>query len=176
MPSEIKEKFVVELTEELKKSPHVLVTDYQGLKAEEFNELRAKLNTVGAKYKVVKNRLAKLALRNIGWSGLEDKLKGPSAMAYHGKEATSLAKILDEFSKTHQNLKFKGGHVFGQTADAQMLKTIARLPSREVLLSTLLARLNSPLQSLMMTLKEPARSLHSALSALAKKKESSPAA
>src|SRR5690242_7228239 len=110
MPNKLKETFVAELTEELKKSPHVLVTDYQGLKAEEFNELRANLNKVGAKYKVVKNRLAKLAFKSIGWEGLVDDMKGPSAIAYHGTDGTALNKILQDFSTKHEHLKVKAGH------------------------------------------------------------------
>lgn len=176
MPNKEKQTFVAELTEELKKSPHVLVTEYQGLKAEEFNELRLSLNKLGAKYKVVKNRLAKLAFKAIGWEALTDDMKGPSAIAYFGTDGAAITKVLQDFSTKHQNLKVKAGHVYGFKANAQDLKTLANLPSKEVLLSTLLARLNSPLTTLLATLNEPIRSLHGALSAVAKKKEAAPAA
>jgi large subunit ribosomal protein L10 len=176
MPSEVKEKFVAELTEELKKSPHVLVTEYSGMKADEFNELRAKLRTVGAKYKVVKNRLARIAFKNIGWDGLNEKMKGPSAIAFMGKDSAAVAKVLNEFGTSHQMFKVRAGHVYGKVEDAATLKVIATLPSKEVLLATLLARLNSPLTTLIVTLKEPLRALNASLSAVAKKKEATPAA
>jgi large subunit ribosomal protein L10 len=176
MPNKAKQTFVAELTEELKKSPHVLVTDYQGMKAEQFNELRANLNKVGAKYKVLKNRLARLAFKNIGWESLSDDMKGPSAIAYFGTDGAAVTKILQDFSTKNKNFKVKAGHLYGMRASAQDLKTIAGLPSREVLLATLLSRMNSPLITLLATLNEPVRSLHGALSAIAKKKESAPAA
>src|ERR1044071_183688 len=174
MANKNKESFVSELTEELKKSPHIVVTDYQGMKADEFNELRNSLNKVGAKYKVVKNRLARLAFKSIGWESLSDDMKGPSAIAYFGTDGAALNKILQEFSSKHQNLKVKAGHVFGAKATGAELKMISKLPSREVLLATLLSRLTSPLKPLLATLNEPIRSLHGALSAIAKKKESVP--
>ncbi len=176
MANKAKESFVAELTEELKKSPHVIVTDYQGLKAEEFNELRASLNKVGAKYKVVKNRLARIAFKSIGWESLTDNMKGPSAIAYHGTDGAAVTRILFDFSGKHQNMKVKAGHVFGIKATGNDLKVMSSLPSREVLLSTLLIRMNSPLVTLLRTLNEPLRSLHGALSAVAKKKEAAPAA
>jgi large subunit ribosomal protein L10 len=175
MPNAIKEKFISDLTEELKGSEHVIVTDYQGLNSEEFNELRAKLRTVGAKYKVVKNRLARLALKNVGWDKLMGDMKGPSALAYKGSDSAALARVLKDFGTDHKNLKIKAGQLYGMAANAEEVKIIANLPSRNVLLSTLLVRLNSPLQSLVMTLQEPIRSFNAALSAVAKKKEAASA-
>lgn len=175
MPNAVKEKFVADLTEELKKSDQILVTDYQGLNSEEFNELRNKLRPLGAKYTVVKNRLAAIALKNVGCEALAPHLKGPSAIAYQAKDASALAKELSGFGADHKNLKLKAGYLYGMVANAQQLVVIAGLPSRNVLLSTLLARMNGPLQTLVSTLQEPVRSLSAALSAVSKKKEATPA-
>lgn len=171
MPSQIKEKQVGDLTEELKTSAHLIITEYQGLTAAEFDELRAALRPLGAKYKVVKNRLAKIAFDKTGYSDIKNFMKGPSAIAYQGSDPSILTKALFKFSEQHTNLKVRAGRLFGMAADSAMLKAIANLPSREVLIATLLGRLNSPVQKLMATMNEPLRSLHSALSALAKKKE-----
>jgi len=169
-----KEKLVEDLTSELKKSEHVLVTHYQGLSSDEMSQLRNKLAELGAKYKVVKNRLANIALKKVGWD-LEASLKGPSALAYQGKDIAAVAKVLDQVSIKNKKFKIIAGHFFGKAADAGMIQSIATLPSREVLLATLAARLNGPLQSLVATLSEPMRALHAALGAFAKKKESAPA-
>lgn len=171
MPNAVKQNIVEQLSSELKMSGHVLVTDYQGMTTEELNELRALLRPVGAKYKIVKNRLAKLAFQKNGFTGLENVMKGPGALAYLGSDATAIAKILYKFSGQHKNLKIKAGYLFNKVADSKELKTIAELPSREILLATLLARLNSPLQTLVGIFQTPMRSLHAALSAVAKKKE-----
>lgn len=175
MTSAVKEKFVDTLSEELKGSSHIVVSEYQGMTAVEFDELRASLATQGAKFKVVKNRLAKLALDKSGFADLKDLLKGPSAITYLGTDPAGISKILLKFSEGHTNLKVRGGKLFGTTADFKTLKEMSSLPSREVLLATLLARLNAPLQHLASTLNSPLQSLHSALVALAKKKESVPA-
>ena len=176
MPSAVKETMVDKLTEELKASDQLIITEYQGMKAEEFNGLRQKIRPLGAKYAVVKNRLAKIALKNIGREKLGDSLKGPSAIAYKGKVTAALAKILLDYSNENKKFQLKAGYLFGLLADASTLRTIAGLPSREVLLSTLLQRLNSPLQKLLATMNEPVRSLHGALSAVAKKKGENPPA
>jgi len=175
MPSNVKEKFVAEITEELKKSEHLLVTDYQGLTTVELNELRAQLLKIGSKYRVIKNRLARIAFKKLGWADLDPQLKGPSGLAYLGKDASGLAKIVANFCKEHKNLKIKGGVLFNQAASSQAINELASLPSREVLIATLLSRLNSPLTTFVATLNEPLRSLAQCLSAVAKKKEAVPA-
>jgi len=175
MPSEIKEKLVTDLIEELKISKHVLVTEYQGMTAGEFDELRAVLRPLGSKYKVVKNRLAKIAFEKAGHADLKIFMKGPSAIAYQGNDGASLAKILFKFSEQHTNLKVRAGRIENVTTDAKGLKTISNLPSREVLIAILLSRMQGPLQTLMATLNAPLSSLHRALGVLAKKKESTAA-
>lgn len=170
MPNAIKEKSVVDLTEDMKSSAYVLVADYQGMSAEQFDGLRAALRTHGTKFKVVKNRLAKITLDKIGCKDLNAHLKGPSALAYAGTDAAAILKTLYKFAETNTNFKVKAGKVFGTVADAKSLKIMATLPSREVLLATLLARMNGPLTTLVATLNEPVRSLHTALGAVAKKK------
>jgi large subunit ribosomal protein L10 len=171
MPSEIKEKSVAELTEDLKGSSQVVVTHYQGLTAEELDALRSAIRPFGAKYKVVKNRLAKIAFEATGFGALKDHMKGPVAIAYKGTDVAGLAKAMFKFSEEHPNFKIRMGFLFGTTADPANLKAIATLPSKEVLLATLLATLNSPLQRLASTLNEPLQKMHRSLTALAKKKE-----
>ena len=171
MANTVKEKFVGDLTDELKKSEHVVVTEYQGMTAEEFDALRAALRPLGAKYKVVKNRLAKIALGNAGFSDLGSFLKGPSAITFQGRDGAAITKTLFKFSEDHQKFKVRAGRVLGLTADSKGLRDLSSLPSREVLLATLLSRLNAPLTTLAATLSEPLRGLHAALTAAAKKKE-----
>lgn len=170
MPNEIKEKQVGDLTQELKSSSHVIVTQYQGMTAEEFDALRAAIRPFGAKYKVVKNRLAKISLEATGFGELTDSMKGPSAITYLGSDGASIVKALFKFGETHINFKVKAGRLLGITADVKNLKAMADLPSREVLMATLLSRLNGPLITLITTLNEPLRALQASLSAVAKKK------
>ncbi|MCB4756817.1 MAG: 50S ribosomal protein L10 [Elusimicrobia bacterium] len=174
MPSAMKEQFVQDLAEELKSSEHVVVTEFQGLTTDELNGLRAQLLGLGTKYKIVKNRLAKIVFKKRGWADLEGSLRGPTALAYGGRDSAMLAKILYKFSGDHKNLKVKAGHLFGNTVDENSLKIISSLPSKEVLIAILLSRLNSPLQSLVAVLDESLRALQASLVALARKKETAP--
>lgn len=176
MANQVKEQSVAALTEELKTSGHVVVTEYQGMTALEFDELRAAIRPHGGKYKVVKNRLAKISFDASGFTDLKNHMKGPSAIVYKGTDAAGITKTLFKFAETHTNFKVRAGRLMGMTADAKALKAISNLPSREVLIATLLARLNGPLTKLVTTMNEPLRSLHAAMSAYAKKKESAPAA
>src|SRR5262245_27142059 len=130
MPSAIKEKQVASLTEELKTSSHVVVTEYQGMTAEQFDALRAAIRPFGAKYKVVKNRLEKISIEDTGYSDLKDKMKGPAAIAYLGTDAAGIVKALFKFSEQNTNFKVKAGRLFGLTADTKNLKAISELPSR----------------------------------------------
>ena len=98
-------------------------------------------------------------------------MKGPSAIAYQGTDAAAIVKALFNFGEKHEKFKVKAGRLFGITADTKNLKAMADLPSREVLMATLLARMNGPLTNLVTVLNEPLRSLQAALSAVAKKKE-----
>ncbi|MCG3204268.1 MAG: 50S ribosomal protein L10 [Elusimicrobia bacterium] len=175
MPNATKNDQVSKLTEELKSSAHVVVTNYQGMTALEFDSLRAAIRPYGGKYKVVKNRLAKLSFKNTGFTDLQDKMKGPSAIVYQGTDASSIIKALFKFGEQNEKFKVKAGRVFGITADTKSLKAMADLPSREVLLATLLARMNGPLTNFVTVLNEPLRSLQAALVSLAKKKEEKPA-
>jgi large subunit ribosomal protein L10 len=170
MANALKEKQVESLAAELKSSEDIVITQYQGMTAEEFNALRAAIRPLGAKYKVVKNRLAKIAFGSTGFSELQDHLKGPSAIAYKGN-GTAVVKELFKFAEKNTNFKIKAGRLFGLNVDVKSLKAMSDLPSRDVLMATLLARMNAPLTKLLTTLNEPLRSMQSALSALARKKE-----
>jgi large subunit ribosomal protein L10 len=171
MPNAIKEKQIENLTKEIKSSAHIVISDYQGMTAGQFDALRAAIRPFGAKFKVVKNRMAKISFKASGFDDLTEKMKGPSAITYQGTDASAILKTLFKFSETNENFKVKAGRMFGLTADTKNLKALADLPSREVLLATLLARMNGPLTNLVTVLNEPLRSLHAALSAVAKNKE-----
>lgn len=176
MPNAVNVEFVKNFTEDIKKSSHVVVTEYQGLTTIELNELRAELKKLGSRYTIIKNRLAKIAFKEVGWGDLEPHLKGPTAVAYHGTDASAITKTLFEFTKEHKNLKLKAGHLFGAAVGLEEVKAIAMLPNKETLLATLAATLNSPIQNLAAALNEPLRSIYSALTALAKKKQATGAA
>ncbi len=169
MPTEDKKKIIAEFEEQARGSTGLLVTEYKGLKTVEFNELRQKLRPLRSEYRVVKNSLTRIALKNAGLDALADALQGPAAVVIERGDPVATIKTLYEFSKTHENLKVKAGYFEGKVLSGQELKAIAALPSREVLLATLLGTLQAPLIHLVGVLQAPVRDLACVLDAVAKK-------
>ena len=129
-----KQEKVSSVKERIAASQSVVVTDYRGLTVEEMTELRNKLRVEGIEYKVLKNNIVKRACDDNGIQGLEEVLKGPTAVAF-GPDAVAPSKIIFEYLKKHKKLKVKGGIVEGEVVDAGKLEVLGNLPSREGLLS-----------------------------------------
>ena len=122
--------------------------DYRGLTDTESKELRRKLKETGSDYKVYKNTLVNRAIEGTEFESLKDVLEGPNAFAVSTEDATAPARVLAEFAKKAPSLEIKAGVVEGTYYDAEGMKQIASVPSREVLLSKLLGSLQSPITNL----------------------------
>jgi len=169
MPTELKKQTVEEFVKEAKEAKGLIVTSFKGLKTTEFNEIRAKIRPFQSEYRVVKNSLTRIALKNAGLTELADALKGPSAVVVERGDAMATIKAFFDFAKTHENIKVTGGSLDGKVLSGQQLKNIASLPSREVLLSQLLGTLQAPMVNLVSVLQAPIRDLVSVLDQAAKK-------
>ncbi|MDP9801375.1 large subunit ribosomal protein L10 [Arcanobacterium wilhelmae] len=124
---------IAELKDLFQNSAAVLVTEYRGLTVEQMKELRRSLGQE-AHYTVAKNTLARIAAKQAGVEGLDDYLKGPVALAFVSGDIASAAKAIKNFSKDHDALITKGGVLEGNVLDAEGVKKLADLESREVLL------------------------------------------
>lgn len=144
---QLKETKVQEIKERLEKAQSVILADYQGLTVEEDTQLRKNLRDSGVEYKVFKNTLSILALKEMGVEGLEQHLIGPMAMAISYDDPTVPARVLNDFAKTHKKLELKAGLVQGQVYDFDKVKTLATIPSREVLLAKLLGSFKAPISN-----------------------------
>jgi large subunit ribosomal protein L10 len=133
--------------------------DFTGLSVGEVTELRRRVREAEAGYVVVKNTLARIALRDSAQQSLEKMITGPSAVAYTSKDTVRLAKVLAEFAKGHDKLKFRGGLVEGALLDAADAQKIATLPSKLELVARLLFLLQSPMRRLVTALNWPTKSL-----------------
>ena len=144
----IKQAKVAEIREKLEKAQGVVLADYQGLSVEEDTELRKKLREAGVEYKVYKNTLTDLAAKEVGLEGISSYLEGPVSIAFSFDDATSAARVLNDFAKDHKKLELKAGIVEKKIYDADMIKAIATIPSREVLIAQLLGSFKAPLSNL----------------------------
>jgi len=142
---ELKQPIVEAISEELKGAQSVVLVDYRGLTVAQDTELRKKLREAGVTYRVYKNTMMKRAFEGTEFEGLEGCLEGPSAIAISKEDATAPARILCEFAKGADKLELKGGVVEGTVYDVAALSELAKIPSREVLLSRLLGSMQSPI-------------------------------
>jgi large subunit ribosomal protein L10 len=152
----------VDTIEDLKTRLHgvktVLLTEYRGLTVEQLSNLRKQLRGVSAEYKIVKNRLARLAL-SPELAGMRTHLKGPTGMILSREDAVAVAKTLHTFAKTNIALVIKAGYVEGQMLAPDGLKALADLPSKEALRSAIVGVLQGPLVQLVGLLVAPQRDL-----------------
>ncbi len=145
---ELKQPIVDEISGVISGAQSVVVVDYRGLTVAEDTQLRKQLREAGVSYKVYKNTLVSRAVEGTEFEGLRDVLEGPSAFAVSADDATAPARILAKFAKTAPALEIKAGVVEGTYYDAEGMKAIAAVPSREELLSKLLGSLQSPITNL----------------------------
>ena len=139
-----KEASVAELTKNFEDSTAVLLTEYRGLTVAELKELRNSIRQ-DAEYAVVKNTLTKIAAQRAGVEGLDDELKGPSAIAFVHGDPVAVAKGLRAFAKAHPLLVIKGGYFDGAALSPAEVNKLADLESREVLLAKLAGAMKASL-------------------------------
>jgi large subunit ribosomal protein L10 len=142
MPTTRKVEAIEELSEKLKRTTGLVVTDYRGLTVAQMQELRRKLQAAGVDYLVVKNTLARRAATHSGLEVLEPELVGPVGLAIGYADAAATAKVVNDYIKQTRRLAIKGGMLGKQVLDADTVKTLAELPGREALLAQLASTLN----------------------------------
>ena len=151
---ELKQPIVQEISEMINGAQSVVVVDYRGLTVAEDTQLRKQLREAGVSYKVYKNTLVNRAVEGTEFESLRDSLEGPNAFAVSTEDATAPARVLAEFAKKAPNLEIKAGVVEGTFYDAEGMKAIASVPSREVLLSKLLGSIQSPIANFARVIKQ----------------------
>ena len=151
---ELKKPIVEEIAASIKDAQSVVLVDYRGLTVEQDTELRKQLREAGITYKVYKNTMMNFAFKGTDFESLTPYLEGPSAVAISTEDATAPARVLCKFAKTAEALEVKGGIVEGTAYDADGIKEVAKIPSREELLSRLLGSMQSPITNFARVIKQ----------------------
>lgn len=151
---ELKQPVIQEISDNIKDAQSVVVVDYRGLTVAEDTQLRRELREAGVTYKVYKNTMMNFAFKDTDFESLSPVLEGPSAIAISVDDATAPARVLSKFAKNAPALEIKAGVVEGTYYDADGMKAIASVPSREELLSKLLGSLQSPIANMARVLKQ----------------------
>ena len=170
MNKEQKKKYVSEMKSFIDANDSVLVTHYQGLTVKQLDELRAEMRKHGIMFKITKNRITKLALKDTKCKDIVDLFSGPTAVAL-SKDAISSAKILTKFSKDNQKLKILGGLMGNEILKLEDVLKIATLPTLNEARAKITSILQSPAQKLVSILLAPGSKI--AILALEKSKQSS---
>ncbi|MBI4775542.1 MAG: 50S ribosomal protein L10 [Deltaproteobacteria bacterium] len=142
MKREKKEEVVAEMRDVLARTRMAILADYKGLNVESITQIRNSLRDAGIEFRVVKNTLARLASKETNIEKLNPFLKGPSALVLSYDDVVAPAKVMAEFTKKYQRLQIKAGLLEGKVLTQQEIGDLAKLPSREVLLSKLLSAMN----------------------------------
>lgn len=165
-----KEAQVAELVDNFSEAKSLIITDYLGLDVSEVTELREKLREAGVNYKVVKNTLARIAAEKAELDNINEYIIGPTAIAFGIEDVVSPAKVLVEFAKEHEKLEIKCGVLKGQVINMEKVKSLADIPSREVLLAKAFASMKSPISGLVNVLQGNIRGLVQVLNQIKEQK------
>ena len=145
---------VKELAEKMKNAKLILLTEYRGINVTDDTQLRKDLRNANATCNVIKNNITKRALAECGIEGLEDKLVGPTAVIMSQEDYLEPSKTIYKFSKDNEFYKIKGGVIDGKVMTAEEIVTLAKLPSRETLLSMLAGALLGNISKVAVALNE----------------------
>jgi large subunit ribosomal protein L10 len=148
MNREEKAAAIEEIAAQIEAAAAIFAVDYRGISVPQAAELRGKLREADASFRIVKNRLSKLAAEKVGEDRLGELLQGPTALTFVRGDTAQAAKAISSFNKEHDVLTFKGGFMDGISLDEDAFKSIARLPSRDVLNGQLAGVVASPLTGL----------------------------
>ena len=159
-----KKELVDKLKDELDTSSSIIVAHYSGLTVNESDQIRAEMRNNGAKFKVTKNRLTKLALEQTQFKNLADLFTGPTAIAY-SDDPVAPAKVAVSFEKKLEKFKIIGGGYDGEKIDLEKINFLASLPSIDELRGKIIGLISAPAQNIALIVKEPASQMARLVSA-----------
>jgi large subunit ribosomal protein L10 len=159
MPTPAKQAQVAELVEVLSREHTTIVSDHRGLSVADLLRIRRQLKERDIRFRVIKNRLARIAAEQAGRSELIPLLTGPSAVATGGGDESTLARGVLDALRPHRTAEVRGAAVRGRTIDAATVARLANLPPREILLGQLAGGMASPLSTMAGLLAAPLRDL-----------------
>lgn len=155
MPNlQAKQVVIDEIKEKLSRATSVVLVDARGMSVAADTTLRKSLREAGVDYKIYKNTMIEFAIKDTQFEGLADALKGPTTVAFTYEDPTVAAAILSKTMDEVKTLEFKASVIDGVLYDAQQTAAIAKIPSRDVLISKLLGSIKSPVSSFARVLKQ----------------------
>lgn len=169
--AEWKNLMISELTDEIGMEKNFYVGAHLKLKSEEMNDLRRQLEQASSRYLVLKNTIARIAVKNAGLEPLNQYITGSVGLIFGGSDPVQTARLLSRFSKEHESFKFTGGYLNGCLIDAERIKYLAGLPGRNELIAKAVYTIKAPLAGLVGVLNNTLCGFLYTLQAIKNKKE-----
>ena len=141
-------EIVSQIKDKLSRAKSVVIVDYRGLTVSEVTELRNNMRAAGVEYKVLKNTMMSRACEELGITGVEEHLSGPSAFCFGYDDPVSAPKIMKEFAEKVNKTEIKGGIMDNAAIDNKVVEKLASTPSKEVLLTRLMWSITGSVRSL----------------------------
>lgn len=156
-----KKKVVSDLSEELKSVSSLVFTDYKGLSVAQDTEMRSEFRKAGVTYRVVKNSVSSRAFEKLGVEGLDEILKGPTALAFSTEDVVTAPRLVKQFVDKFKKMEVKGGVLDGAFVSPETIQQLAAIPPMDVLYTRLVSTLMYPITKLAITLNLAAEKLES---------------
>ncbi len=169
----IKEIFASRMKSKLEKSSAVFVVKYSGLSSPDLSNLRISLKNVNANFLVIRNKITKRTLKELGWEDLGRFIEGPCGFIFVNEEPVSTSKALCDFSKSHENLKLEAALLKDKIIDREGIEALAKLPGKDALRAQVVRTLNAPIVKLVMVLNGNLKKLVCCLEQIKQKKAGS---
>jgi large subunit ribosomal protein L10 len=160
---------VAQLVEKLGSNKNIILTNYSGIKVSALTQLRTDIKKKGAKYQVVKNNYFRKALKDTGYSSIDEYLKGPVAVAFAGDQVGEIAKLFKDFKKDQEKFELLGAIIDGVIYGSDGIQKIADLPSKEALFAQILFMVNAPTSKVAIGMNQVMASLARGIKAVAEK-------
>ncbi|WP_339952000.1 50S ribosomal protein L10 [uncultured Albimonas sp.] len=165
-----KEAVVAELDKAFAESGSVVVCHYAGLTVAQMSDLRIQMKNAGGQVRVAKNTLAKIALEGKACEGLKEHLVGQTVLAY-AEDPVAPAKVIEAYAKKNEKLVIIGGAMGAEVFDAEGVKSLAKMPSREEVIASIVGALMAPASNLAGAITAPATNIAGILKTLAEKED-----
>ncbi len=149
----LKQQTVAEIKDKFSRAKSIVFVDYKGTNVSQVTELRSEMRKNATEYKVYKNNLMLRALTELGISGTEQYFAGTTAVAISYDDEVVPASVIDKAAKDNNNLQVKFGIINGAVVDGDYVKKLAKIPSRETLLTQLVGMLQAPIRNFACTIK-----------------------
>ena len=159
MPNAKKVQEVEELKDLVSRAQTMMLADYRGLSVAEMEILRRKMRDNAAQFRVVKNRLMKIALSETGVIAVDEKLTGPTGVAFGFDDPVTMAKLLLDFAKEHNHFELKGGILGDEALEPDGIQRLSKMPGLQELRAQLAGSLKQPLNQVVNMMQEPAQQI-----------------